>query len=223
MTKLKFWGKQYLDNLTIIVGVAVLMLVFLAVGEIELSSGMDNLFLEGIALFPYYLCFSASFAILLIGVGTFQTYFPVLVSMNVTRKSVVNGIMLCILAIMFTVLAVAALVWKFVPLKGMELNVQVLLLFGGVQLIFASLSLVCGYVVARWKKVGTIVMGAVGLIVGGSVGASVSIFGNMGFLHVIMDLIEKFQFTWVFVLGLVLYLMVGIFIRVSTKKLEIRI
>ena len=159
---------------------------------------------------------------MLIGVGTFQTYFPVLVSMNVTRKSVVNGIMLCILAIMFTVLAVAALVWKFVPLKGMELNVQVLLLFGGVQLIFASLSLVCGYVVARWKKVGTIVMGAVGLIVGGSVGASVSIFGNMGFLHVIMDLIEKFQFTWVFVLGLVLYLMVGIFIRVSTKKLEIR-
>ena len=55
------------------------------------------------------------------------------------------------------------------------------------------------------------------------VGASVSIFGDVGIVELFTDLVEKFQFTWVLVFGMVVYLIVGIFIRLSTSKLEIRI
>ena len=61
------------------------------------------------------------------------------------------------------------------------------------------------------------------LLGGGSVGASVSIFGDVGIVELFTDLVEKFQFTWVLVFGMVVYLIVGIFIRLSTSKLEIRI
>ena len=98
-----------------------------------------------------------------------------------------------------------------------------LMLFGGIQFIAASFSLLGGYVIARWKKIGTIVMVCMGLLVGGSVGASVSIFGDVGIVELFTDLVEKFQFTWVLVFGMVVYLIVGIFIRLSTSKLEIRI
>lgn len=223
MNQVKYWGKHYLENLSIIFMVAVFLMLFLAVGEVEVSEGINYLILESLGLLPYYLCFAASFSVLMVGVGYFQSYFPVLVSMNVTRKSVINGIMVCLLCVIITILLISAVIWRFVPINGIELNMQVLMLFGGIQFLAASFSLFCGYVIARWKKIGTIVIICVSLLVGGSVGASVSIFGNVGMVELLMDLVQKFQFTWILVLGIVVYIMVGIFIRISTSKLEIRI
>ena len=97
MNKVKYWGKHYLENLSIIFIVAILLMFFIATGAVEVSGGMSDLILESLGLLPYYLCFAASFSVLMVGVGYFQSYFPVLVSMNVTRKSVINGIMVCLL------------------------------------------------------------------------------------------------------------------------------
>lgn len=223
MNKVKYWGKHYLENISIIFIVAILLMFFIATGAVEVSGGMSDLILESLGLLPYYLCFAASFSVLMVGVGYFQSYFPVLVSMNVTRKSVINGIMVCLLCVILTVLLISAMIWYFIPINDTKLNIQMLMLFGGIQFIAASFSLLGGYVIARWKKIGTIVMVCMGLLVGGSVGASVSIFGDVGIVELFTDLVEKFQFTWVLVLGMVVYLIVGIFIRLSTSKLEIRI
>lgn len=223
MNKVKYWGKHYLENISIIFIVAILLMFFIATGAVEVSGGMSDLILESLGLLPYYLCFAASFSVLMVGVGYFQSYFPVLVSMNVTRKSVINGIMVCLLCVILTVLLISAMIWYFIPINDTKLNIQMLMLFGGIQFIAASFSLLGGYVIARWKKIGTIVMVCMSLLVGGSVGASVSIFGDVGIVELFTDLVEKFQFTWVLVLGMVVYLIVGIFIRLSTSKLEIRI
>lgn len=223
MNKVKYWGKHYLENISIIFIVAILLMFFIATGAVEVSGGMSDLILESLGLLPYYLCSAASFSVLMVGVGYFQSYFPVLVSMNVTRKSVINGIMVCLLCVILTVLLISAMIWYFIPINATKLNIQMLMLFGGIQFIAASFSLLGGYVIARWKKIGTIVMVCMSLLVGGSVGASVSIFGDVGIVELFTDLVEKFQFTWVLVLGMVVYLIVGIFIRLSTSKLEIRI
>lgn len=221
MRKFKFWGSYWLECLGISAGAALIMIFMYGIGSSDPGhGGIGNMFMEELALYPYYLVITGAFIILIVTINYYQLYFSILVSMNCTRKQAAGEVLLATTATILGIAALAAALWLFLPGDIAADGIKILPLLAGLLFIDAALAVVMGIVTVRWGKIGMIIMVLVCTLAGGLAGAW-TVLGDAR----LFDLIGNLQFNFYAVLGIGigLYLAAGVFSVAATRKLEVRI
>lgn len=224
---LKFWGRFLLEYLGLTVGSAV-VLMLLNCGGFWRKGETAALF----ELFPYYLMLVGVLLTGVISISFFQVYFPALLSMNVTRKSIVRGLLLMLVGNAACQMILSALVW-YVGDGDISRSGRILLPWiAGMFLVLTALFLMLGAVLIRWGKVGVIITGIVYMALGACVGILVAVsskdlFGARWklFVNYFGDKLassEVFYHLFPIALGLLIYAGAGFFVRVVTKKTQVR-
>lgn len=217
----KFWGKNTLDNLGISLGAGLIMLLFVGVGYTKFS---DTTVAETagtlLSLYPYYMAMAGLFAVSMISISYYQTYFPILVSLNGTRKSVLLGVQASLLGTIAGLLFLSALIWKLVPGDISRDGFRLLPLLAGALLMGTGVTEALGAVIARWGRIGMFLLAGVFLILGAGCGILCAVFGDFSKgLQAINMLNAKF----VLAAGGAGYLLSVGFVMAVTRKLEVRI
>ncbi|MDY3249048.1 MAG: hypothetical protein SOX32_01720 [Candidatus Choladocola sp.] len=218
---LKFWGRTWLEGMGMAVAVAIVMFFLFAVGESPLGDGgFGAVFLESIPLLPWYLYITGSFIVLMITYSCFQIYFPLLLSMSVTRKKIIYSILCNTLAMIFGIILVSAVLWKLFPGDVSDSGLRLLPLLSGVFLAVGAVSLMIGIVVMRWGTVGFILMIVLGAVFWGCLGAASALGGRELFGWAAGISPDSMAIP---VAGGVLYLAAAVACVRFTKKAEVRI
>ncbi|MCI6005849.1 MAG: hypothetical protein SOY73_04575 [Blautia sp.] len=220
MRRLKFWFKNSLEIFGISVGMAVFWMLFMAAGNREFTGSIVSMGWQLFPLFPYYLMLAGFFMTAITGVSYFQAVFSVLISMGATRKQSICGIYFSTGGAILGILAAAGLIWKLIPGDISVSGWQLMPAFTGVLFSAAALFLIIGAVLARWGKIGLILLGVVYLIVGGFAGATFVLSNGSAVMKILSVHLDKSIIIAAFV-GIVLYLATGIFILRVTRKLEV--
>lgn len=215
---LKFWGKCWLENMGVMLGAGCIMFLFVAMGSADISSGGG--LGELLGLYPYYLLLAGIF-VTVMTMNYFQVQFSILLSMSVTRRSIIKGMLICVTASVLGPLALAALIWRLVPGDVSASGWELLPLLAGVLFLSAGFFLSLGLAVFRWGKNGAIVLMIVGVVVGGCTGLGFSILFDKGMMLVV-DALTGHDFTLAAVIGIVVYLAAIVFVSVASRKLEAR-
>lgn len=217
---LKFWGKNWLKTLGISAGTALLLSFFYGTGVSDFGNGeiKETMMLQ-INIYPYYLMIAGAFIILMVPINYYKTYFPLLVSMNCTRKEAARWIVFVVGAAVLSIVVVAAAVWKILPGEISSSGMQVLPLMAGALLIDGAVSLLLGCVNAKWGWIGTVAIVFISAAIGMLIGLTAA--GMKWPFELLVGF--KFHFYIVTGIGVVLYLMSGIFSIMVTRKLEVRI
>lgn len=219
----KYWGIQVMEIVACSIGLAVAMMAF------QMFASNSNVLLEGVTwifLFPIYLLVMGAVTVMIFGITIFQTYFPVLVSMNVTRKGAAGSIILAQSAASLVVLLLAAVIWSFAARSGGEDVGGMLALSAGIFFMVAAAGILFGTVVIRWGKIGIILTMLIFTVLGGIVGASVATLGGDRFLHLQKLLVEDIagnNFFHVLLAGVLVYAAFGVFAVFATRKVEIKV
>lgn len=220
---LKYWSIQVMEIAACSVGLAAAMMVF------QMFASNANAMLEGVTwvfLSPVYLLIMGAITVMISGITVFQTYFPVLVSMNVTRKGAAGGIVLAQAAASLVVLLLAAVIWSFAAkLSGEDIG-GMMALSAGLFFMTAAFGILFGTVVIRWGKIGIFLTMLIFAAVGGIVGASVATLGNDRFLHLQKFLLEDVignNYLPVLLAGALVYAASGAFAVFATRKAEVRV
>lgn len=225
MRKVKFWGKSSLQCIGMSAVAALLMYLFYGIGPSGYSGNMETMLTEVLSLYPYYLLISGAGLMLILCLSYFQTYFPVFLSMNATRKSVIGGIMGSMAVTGAVLLLTAALIWRLTPGDIAESGWKLLPLFTGLFFGVTAYCITLGVVLIRWRSKGVLLMilntVVIGVIAGFCYGAaSNKNMMEMQFLSLLTA--AEGNFLPVTALGIVLYLAAGFFAAVATSKLEVR-
>ena len=237
MKKVKLWSTASLAY----VGIAAAI----TVGMILLTGGFggaDRTEVWQILLFQFstILLFSGVLIQTMTGVGLFQVYFSVLLSMGSTRKEIIRTLCLCQCATALLMSLLAGLVWgigRYVEndppqkeLFGLGLLWFFLIAFG-IQLLGAAFGTALGAVTLRWRTAGSVVMLLIGALIGGLIGWSLVSLdrSETGFLmtflrtHIGTELLMPFVCTGMFAIGLVTDLCAAGFARFLTRNSEARV
>lgn len=220
---LKYWSIQVMEIVACSIGLAAAMMV------LQMFTSNGNMMMEGVTwvfLSPVYLLIMGAFTVMIFGITIFQSYFPVLVSMNVTRKGAAGGIVLVQGASSLVVLFLAAVIWSFAAeLSGEDIG-GMMALSAGLFFMVAAAGILFGTVVIRWGKIGIFLMIFIFMVVGAVVGVSVAMFGNDRFLHMQKFLLEDVagnNFLPVLLAGALVYAASGVFAVFATRKAEVRV
>lgn len=224
MKNVKFWGRNCLECLGLSAGAAFILTLFLGVGNREIGNGgIREMALMEFSLYPYYLIIAGAFAILIVTISYFQLYFSILLSVNVTRKSIAGGIWISTLAVILFILAAAGTLWAILPGDLSKSGIRILPLMAGVLFIEGALVIALGVVITKWGKTGMIILTVIGMVIGGVCGAAAVLSGK---ITVKMQNLQGMVFDFypvLIVVGVVLYLLSGIFLVMGTRKLEARL
>ena len=223
----RFWGSNVLEGIGITAGAAAILLLFFGMGGMRGAGDMTDLLLAAAGLYPWYLLIVGVFISLILSVGYFQTYYSVLLSMNVTRKAIVRGIFLCMAATMAGILLLAGLIWYLIPGDISEDARVMLPQIAGGYLILGSIFLVLGAVVLRFGKIGTLIMAAVLMLTGMLAGIFAALSGR-GIVAQLMERLQKLVNTGnsslaMILAGVLLYLASGALAALLTRKQEVRV
>lgn len=220
---LKYWSIQVTEIVACSIGLAAAMMV------LQMFTSNANAMLEGVTwvfLSPVYLLIMGAITVMISGITVFQTYFPVLVSMNVTRKGAAGGIVLVQGVSSLVVLLLAAVIWSFAAkLSGEDIG-GMMALSAGLFFMVAAVGILFGTVVIRWGKIGIFLMILIFMVVGAVVGVSVAMFGNDRFLYMQKFLLEDAagnNFLPVLLAGALVYAASGVFAVFATRKAEVRV
>ncbi|MCD8397275.1 MAG: hypothetical protein LUD12_08865 [Lachnospiraceae bacterium] len=106
-SSLQFWGQMLLQMLGLSVGIGIVWCLLIPIlnEEVSLGSYLPDLLQRA----PGYMMLAGGVCAWIYPSALFQNYFPVLVSMNVTRRQVVLGIWLCNGVLVWILLGVQAL------------------------------------------------------------------------------------------------------------------
>lgn len=220
MRNIKFWGRNYLECLGLSACAAIVLILFFGIGSRNIGeSGIGGMLLAAISLFPYYLVMAGAFVLLTVTISYFQLYFSVLLSMNSTRRDVAGSIWISTAAVTLTIIALAGIIWKFLPGDLAQKGIRILPLLAGMFFIENTVVIVIGVIAVRWGKTGMILLMILALVCGGAAGAWVVLSGET--FEALLGL--SFDFYPVLAASIVLYLLAGIFIVVGTRKLEVRL
>lgn len=218
---LKFWGRLCAESLGIAIGISLVWLLFMGASSSEYPGDIGRALAELLPLYSYYLLMTGALVLIIMGITYFQVYFPVVLSMNATRKSIAVGILGCMLGIVAGVLLIAAGIWRLIPGEISASGWKLMPLFTGALLIMAAGGLFLGAVVGRWGKVGLIMAAVLFGLIGGGAGMSVALFDK----NVILKLVQKFmnmEFHLFAAAGIILFAAVSIFVLRATRKMEVR-
>ncbi len=220
---LKYWSIQVMEIVACSIGLAAAMMV------LQMFTSNGNMVMEGVTwvfLSPVYLLIMGAFTVMIFGITIFQSYFPVLVSMNVTRKGAAGGIVLVQGASSLVVLLLAAVIWSFAAkLSGEDIG-GMMALSAGLFFMVAAVGILFGTVVIRWGKIGIFLMILIFMVVGAVVGVSVAMFVNDRFLYMQKFLLEDAagnNFLPVLLAGALVYAASGVFAVFATRKAEVRV
>lgn len=216
---IRFWGKNALESIGISLAAAVVLLMLSGMRSVVYSE--EGFWMVVLSLFPYYLVLAGGFMVAMLVLSYFQTYFSVLLSMNVTRKEIVIGIMSSLALTMAGILVLAWGIWQICPGEIARDGRTLLPLLAAVFFLGAGVSVILGTVTLRWGKVGTIAMIVLCAVMGAFVGVWVSA-GHDG-SEALIDLMMKLRFKGAFLASVLFYLLSGIFTRVFTRKVEVRV
>ncbi len=220
MRGIRFWGRNFLECLGLSLGIALVMNLFLGFGDINIGGqGIGGVLLEELPMLPFQLIAAGAIVIMMVTASYFQLYFSILLSMNSTRKAIAGSIWLTTALVVLALLAAAGVIWKLLPGEAAEAGMRILPLLGGGLFLESAAIIVIAVVAVRWKKAGVTILTICALVCGGCAGAWMVLRKEA--LEVLLRL--SFHFYPVFAAGVVLYLMAGIFLRISTKKLEVRL
>ncbi len=226
--KIKLWSMASLTY----VGIAAAI----ALGMVLLSGGFgggDGVEVWQTLLFQFsaMLLFLGVLIQVMTGVGLFQVYFSVLLSMGSTRKEIIRTFFLSQGATALLTSLFAGLIWwigRYIgnnppteELFGIGLLWFLLIAFG-IQLLGSALGIALGAVVLRWRGVGAVIMIVVYALIGGLIG-----MGLVSFDHLSLDRIGKEQLLPVVcagmcAAGLALDLCAAGFARFFTRNSEAR-
>ena len=157
---------------------------------------------------------------MLVTVNCFQIYLPILISMNSTRKAALRGMLLMIGSLIVGITAISAIIWFGMDDEVAVSGLNLLPMLTGFLLIESAVVVTLGTVFLRWGRLGTLFMIGACMIAAGCVSTVFflheKVFGDMTFLQ------KNFNLLIVLGIGILAYFLAGVFARVSTKKLEIR-
>lgn len=217
MRSLKFWGVLTIEGIGIAVGIGLLLYFYLL---IQMPEGLVTGFFENLALYPYYLLVAGSFYTMMYVLGCFQVYYSLLVSMNVTRKATVLGIIASTGVLVAALLLIMWVIWKLVPGDVSSSGLGIFHLCSGILFIVTGVMLLLGVVIVKWGKIGTIVTMLIAGIGGGCMGASAAIMGE-NMIGMLLKMAEH-NFIIVFVIGVAVFAAAGGFVMAVSRKLEVR-
>ncbi len=215
-----FWGKNTLETVGLSVGVALILVLLRGAGT---GGQMRKNIINMAEIFPFFLMTAGFFVMMMAIVGYFQVYFSLLVSMNVTRRTVIAGIMSGTGVTALAILFLMFLVWRMIPGDISETGLELLPMFAGIFFAASAVCIILGVVVTRWGKIGVIIMVVFYLFLGGCIGGSTAVMLNndtdlLGILHWFAENL----FTAVAVVGVVLFAASGIFAAAALRKAEVR-
>lgn len=215
-----FWGRNILQEIEIIISGALLLFLVRWFGRSP--EALTDILLG----FPYLLLMVGGFLTLMMVLSFFQVYFPVLISMNVTRSAAIAGVWMSQGGVALFLAALMALIWKLVPGEEAAMRLMAMPLFGGIILAMIAVCVILGAVFVRWGKIGGIILFLVCITGGMAVGVFVALNAGEGFL-------ELQQMTYVdlagikggsvLLAGVLLYVVSGLFSWLVTRNAEVRV
>lgn len=224
-SSLNFWGKNCLESIGISLAGAALLFLFFGMGRGIYKAG-DGV--EILALVPYYIFLAGGFCGLMLVVGYFQLYFPILISMNVTRKKIVGGILLCQIVMLAVLVGISGLIWRLIPGDISSGGLRILPMLIGILLLAAAFCIALGAVIVRWGKIGTVIFAALAALIGAAAGMSVAMLAgsDSDFWMEIVKLSGTAEGGFVRIIlaaGILFYAAAAIFSAVITRKVEARL
>ncbi|MEY8427205.1 hypothetical protein AALA00_05665 [Lachnospiraceae bacterium 46-15] len=217
----KYWGRMWLEYTGVSMGIALALMVFLAGGRVIYPGDGINGTLQTICvLYPTYLVLSGIFILTIGTVSAFQTYLPILLSLNATRRGSVWGILGYNAGCVLAITAVIALFW-LMPLSEVENVSELLLLILGILLMFGGVGVLMGAVVGRFGKKGMIISAIFCTVLGGGFGGMVAVTAKKPG-SIFMELLMNFQPLWVLILGAGVYVLAGTAAMMLIRKMEAR-
>lgn len=181
MKRWKFWGKEGLQELGIILGIALLMALFTGVrGSGWMGDSLASRAECVVSLYPWYVMLAGGLLMAMSVIGCFLVYLPAMLSVNCTRKEAFRGMVGMRLCLICAMLALAAIVWNVlgndIAVSGRKLLVAAaggLLAANAAGSFFACIIALCGR--------GGIAAAAGGLFGGGlGIGFYMGISGGFG-------------------------------------------
>lgn len=213
----KYWGRMWLEYMGISMGLALALMVFMTGGQG--SSRGDGL--QAICgIYPAYLALSGVFVLTLGTMSGFQTYLPVLISLNATRRGSVWGVLGYNAGCVLAITAIIALFW-LTPSSGVENAAGLLLLLLGILLMSGGIGVLMGAVVSRFGKKGMIISVIFCTVLGGIFGGMVAITAKEPGSF-FMDFLMNFQPLWAFIFGIGVYALAGAGAMMLVRKMEAR-
>lgn len=166
---LRYWNRNILENVGIVLVVSLVMMIFFGVGKA--GGEKSDLIAQAMRIFPYYVFMVGGFLLSILVAGLFQSYFPMMISFNCKRSTAIAGIIYFILAIILITTCVALLVWGLTPGIDGSQEMRVIPMMVGGLLFISGLILALGAVMNRWGNVGLvlfiILMALIGALFGG--------------------------------------------------------
>lgn len=218
-----FWGRAYLEILAYIAGVALVMFAIMDVGSREYAwNGGKSLAAELAARYAAYVLLIGLFFAVIYSMSYFSMGFHVLLSMNATRTSIVNGIMCMLGGILLTIQGFAGILWR---LLGGEISSKGLLalpFLSGGMFALTAVFVAGSLVTLKWGQRGGIIMGLMCALLGGCAGMSfVLLKDGWGLQKLNMDTVQGYAGVFL-ALGIFLFICVWILALRATRKAEVR-
>lgn len=224
-----FWVKNTLEVMGLTIGAAVVLMVFFGIGKIGPEKGLE-LVQVLLGLFPWYLLIVGMFISFMLCMSYYQVYFPVLLSMNGTRKSIMKGICGSIAGMMFGILILAGIIWCLVPGDVSQSGRMLLPLIAGCYFVGNAFFLILGAVIVRWGKVGTFLLVVLLFLTGLLAGIFTAMFKDTNTAMTTGTAVASWlssgnEFAGLLVVGagLLLYGAAGILAFVLMKNREVRV
>lgn len=220
MKSLRFWGGILLKMLgnTFATAFIIIMILYMSNGNAA-SGGIET----ELSLFPYYLVIAGFFMIFVCGYNWFQTYFCMLISMNVTRKAAVYGILAVNLTYVLGINLLAAVLWKVFPGEISAGGLSLVHLFTGVFLISSSICTLMGVIMLRWGKIGVALTVLFMTLIGGAFGACVALPAGT-VTSGMQQLVVHLDAAWPAAgIGVLCFGMTGFAARILLRKIEARV
>lgn len=222
---LKFWCGNCLEVLGISAGGALIWFLVISAGTVEYTGNIGEALLEEMEVYPYYLFITGTLIMAMIGINYFQIYFSILLSMSVTRKYIVRGILGSTALSVLGILAIAGLIWKLVPGDISASGWTLMPLFAGALFTAAAFFLILGVVLCRWGKYGVIVLTIVYMLIGACAGMAFALSGFGFITDTVLTAflpLTKGRFELAALAGVVVYLAAWLLIVKATSKMEVR-
>ena len=218
----KFWSRNLLENLGLIVVISFGIMVFLGLETSpETAGGWRNMAVASLRQYPYYLTLTGGFVMVIASMGYFQTYIPLLVSFNSRRRDTIIGLICSMSGVTVIVGVLSVLIFRFTPAAGDTAGQFWLPLLMGFMFLQEGMALIFGVVVTRWGKIGTIVFTVLIVITAALFGMGVAV-GGAGLP---LEIINKIGMNpWLgLAAGLVVFAAGAAVSLAATRKLEVRI
>ena len=163
--KLKLWGEAAFLYTLITAAVALGAVLFSFLD----GAGAGEL----LSAFTGYILVIGMLILMIVGIGLYQTYFPVLLGFGQTRKAIVRTFSLCTGTTALLLTALIGLLLELTDRDAMRGNMVVLTGAAGFLLLAAGIGPLIGAVMLRWFKAGIALLAI--LSMGGGIACGLSI------------------------------------------------